>query len=121
LDDKTALTASNAGIRLIALTTILNKGDFARLRQYIADNYHAGVLAETPVSMRLAELKAAHRLAGKLRVKQVIAADKHQVIAAIESERGSQFIARVTVEEDYPHKVLDYSLQPISSEKEAET
>ena len=55
----------------------------------------------TTISMRLAEFKAVHRIAGKLRIAQVIAADKHQVIAAIESERGGQFVARVTVEEAY--------------------
>jgi len=120
MDDKTALTTSNAGMRLIALTTILNKGDFTRLRQYIADHYQAGVLAETPVSMRLAEFKAVHRIAGKLRVEQVIAADKHQVIAAIESERGGHFLARVTVEEDYPHKILDYHLQAIDQDHPVE-
>jgi hypothetical protein len=113
MDDITALKTSNAGMRLIAMTTILNRGDFERLRQYIADNYQAGVLAETPVSMRLAEFKAVYRIAGKLRVAQVIAADKHQVIAAMEAEHGHQFVARVTVEVDYPHKVLDYSLQAI--------
>lgn len=116
MDDKTALTTSNAGMRLIALTTILNQGDFTRLRSYIADHYQAGALAETPVSMRLAELKAVHRIAGKLRIAQVIAADKHQVIAAVESERGQQFIARVTVEADYPHKILDYSVQHMPSD-----
>jgi hypothetical protein len=116
LNDKTALTTSNAGMRLIAMTMILNQGDFNRLRTYITDYYHAGILAETPASMRLAEFKAVHRVAGKLRVKQVIAADKHQVIAAIESERGGDFMAHITVEEDYPHKILDYSLQSIASE-----
>src|SRR5262249_28489443 len=105
-------------MRLIALTTLLNKGDVDRLRAYIADNYHAGVLAETPVSMRLAELKAIHRLAGKLRIHQVIAANKYQVIAIVEGERGNQYIAQVTVEEDYPHKLLDYNLQLIPSEHE---
>ncbi len=116
MDDKSTLTKSNAGMRLIALTTLLNKGDFERVRSYIADNYQAGILTETPVSMRLAELKAVHRIAGKLRIAQVMASDKHQVIAAIESERGGQFIARLTVEEDYPHKVLDYSVQHMPSE-----
>jgi hypothetical protein len=119
MDDKTTLTKSNAGMRLIALTTLLNKGDFERVRTYITDYYHAGILAETPVSMRLAEFKAVHRIAGKMRIAQVIAADKHQVIAAIESERGGQFVVRVTVEEDYPHKVLDYSVQHMPEESES--
>ena len=119
MDDKTALKTSNAGMRLIAMTTILNEGDFTRLRQYIAENYQAGILEETPASMRLAEFKAIYRIAGKLRVKQVIAADKHQVIAAIESERGGEFMAHITVEEDYPHKILDYNLQQMTPDEPA--
>jgi uncharacterized protein with GYD domain len=111
LDDKTALKTSSAGMRLIAQTTIFNQGDFARLRTYITDNYHDAILAEVPASTRLAEQKAIYRMAGKLRVEQVVAAGKHQVVVIMEAERSGRFLVTMTVEEDYPHKVRDFNVQ----------
>jgi hypothetical protein len=113
VDDKTALKTSSAGMRLIAQTTIFNGKDFARLRQYITDNYHEVLLSEIPVSTWLAEMKAVYRLAGKLRVGQVVGISKYQAIVTMESEHGGRYLVQITVEEDYPHKVLGYQLSAL--------
>ncbi len=113
MDDKTALKTSSAGMRLIAQTTLFNQGDFPRLKQYVSDNYHPAALEEISVSTWVAEMKAVYRLHGKLRVKQVLATDKHKVIAVMESEGGGHFMVEMTVEEEYPHKILGYQLQPM--------
>jgi hypothetical protein len=114
VDDKSALVLSNAGMRLIALQTLLNKGDFARLETYIRDNFTAAALEAQPVEDRLAELRAAWEHTGKLRVYQVIGTDKHQVIVLLEAQQAPGFfLHELTVEEDYPHKITAYTFQTL--------
>lgn len=107
-DPQKLLIPSNAGMRLIAQTTLLNKGDFTRLREYLEQNYTPIALEVAPVAARLAELKAIYRMAGKLRIGQVIAVNKHAVLVVLESQKGNFYSTQVVVEEDYPHKVLQY-------------
>lgn len=117
-DPRELLVPSNAGMRLIALTTLFNKGDFGRLRTYIQDNYAPSLLESAPVAAHLAELKAMYRIAGKLRVGQVIAVDKHAALVVMQSERGAFYAAQVVVEEDYPHKITQYVHQEVEEESE---
>lgn len=100
------LIPSNAGMRLIAQLTIYNKGDFARLRDYISDNYAPEALEFASAKARLVEFKAIFRVSGKLRVDRVVAIDKHQALVVVEGERGDFYMVQLTVSEDYPHKVL---------------
>ncbi len=117
MNNQTALKGSSAGMRLIAQMTIFNQGDFARLRTYIADNYDDSALTEIPASVRLAELKATFRVAGRLRAQQVIAIDKHRAVVMMQSEKGGLFAVQMLVGEDYPHKILGYGLQPVPVEE----
>jgi hypothetical protein len=39
---------------------------------------------------------------GRLRVRQVIAADKHRAVALLESQQGGLVLADMVCEEDYP-------------------
>jgi uncharacterized protein with GYD domain len=101
------LVRSHAGVRLIAQLTFFNRGDFERLRTYLQDNYAAEALSAISAKARLAELKAIYRLNGKMRVEQVVAAGEHEVIVALEAERGDAvYLAQLLVHEEYPHKVL---------------
>jgi hypothetical protein len=95
-------------MRLIAQTTLFNRGDFERLRSYITDNYAESALETAPVKARLAEFKALYRIAGKMRIERVVAVDKHTALVILEAERGAFFMAHMAVTEDYPHKVLLY-------------
>lgn len=115
MDAKDHLTASNAGMRLIALLTLFNQGDFPRLRQYVNDNYQPEALELAPVGARAAEMKAIYRYAGKMRVEQVMAIGKHQAVVVLASEKRGAYLAEITVSEEYPHKVLAYILQPVKS------
>jgi hypothetical protein len=100
------LIPSNAGMRLIAQTTLFNKGDFERLRTFIADNYAEIALEAASVKARLAEFKVLYRMAGKMRIDRVMAIDKHTALVILESERGDFYMAQMVVSGDYPHKVL---------------
>lgn len=100
------LIPSNAGMRMIAQTTLFNKGDFERLRTYITDNYADIALEAAPARARLAEFKAIYRMAGKLRIDQVVAVDKHTALVVMESERGGFYMVQMVVSDNYPHKVL---------------
>jgi hypothetical protein len=111
-DPKQHLVPSNAGMRLIALLTLYNKGEPERLRHYLEQNFATAALEYSPVKTRLAELKALFRIVGKLRVDHVVAVDKHQVLAVLESEKGSRFMAQMLVHEEYPHPVLVYNFAP---------
>jgi hypothetical protein len=112
VDDKTTLKRSNAGMRLIAQTTLYNQSDFERLRAYIADYYHSSAIEAQSEKDRLLELKMTYRVAGKLRVHQIVAADKHRVIVMLHAQNNnSLYLAEMSVEEDYPHKVTAYHHQ----------
>lgn len=100
------LIPSNAGMRLIAQTTLFNKGDFDRLCTYISDNYAEIALEAASVKARLAEFKALYRMAGKMRIDRVVAIDKHTALVILESERGGFYMLQMVVSGDYPHKVL---------------
>jgi hypothetical protein len=111
-DPKQHLVPSNAGMRLIALLTLYNKGEPERLRHYLEQYFATAALEYAPVKTRLAELKAMFRMVGKLRVNQVVAVDKHQVLAVLESEKGNTFMAQMLVHDDYPHPVLVCNFAP---------
>ena len=118
---KQHLTASHAGIRLIAQMTIFNKGDFERLRTYVQDNYAAGALAMISAKARLAELKAIKRIDGKMRVEQVVAAGEHEVIVVLVAERGEAvYLTQLAVEEEFPHKITFFSQGKMDKVEEEE-
>ncbi len=100
------LIPSNAGMRVIAITRLLNQGDLGRLRQYIDDNYAPEALEMIGAKFRLIEFKSIQRLAGRLRIDRALAIDKHRALLVLESEKGSFYLIQMVVSEDYPHKIL---------------
>jgi len=106
------LARSHAGMRLIAQMTFYNKGDFERLGAFIAEGYTPGALEVMSAKDRLLDLKMTYRVAGKLRVRQVVATDKHRVVVMLQAQKNhSMYLAQMMVEEEYPHKVMDYHHQ----------
>jgi len=106
------LTRSHAGMRLIAQTTLYNRGDLERLRAYLADYYHPAALEVQSAKDRLLELKMTYRLAGKLRVHQIVAADEHHVVVMLRGQKNNGlYLADMAVEEAYPHQVIQYHHQ----------
>ncbi len=106
------LTRSHAGMRLIAQTTLYNKGDLERLRAYIADYYQPAALEAQSATDRLLEFKLTYRVAGKLRVHQIVAADEHRAVVMLHGQKNnSLYLAEMAVEEAYPHKVTGYHHQ----------
>ncbi|HVU10930.1 MAG TPA: hypothetical protein VHD90_06615 [Phototrophicaceae bacterium] len=111
MQDKLALRASHAGMRLIAQMTIYNSTDFDRLRVYITESYHPDLLAERSVDERLTELHDQYEWLGKVRIQQVIGTDEHRVIVLLAAEKvDGYFFNLMEVEEDYPHRVIEYKI-----------
>lgn len=111
--NKQVLTQNAAGMRLIVLMTLYNSANYPRLKTYVADSYHPSLLEEQPASARLALLKAQRRLSGKIRVRQVIAVDKYQVVVLMESEHEGQLtLVDLAVEEEYPHLIIRFDQSP---------
>jgi hypothetical protein len=109
---KQQLARCHAGLRLIAQTTLYNRGDFDRLRTFIADNYTPGSLEVMAAKDRLLDLKMTYRFAGKMRVRQVVAVDQHRVVAMMQAQKNNRlYLTQIAVEEEYPHRVLDYHHQ----------
>lgn len=109
MDDKSALKLSNAGMRLIAQTTILNSGDSGRLRDFVTNNYAPKALEEQTVDERVESVQAAFAQTGKLRIFQVLATDKHRVVVIMEAQAGEMmYYTEIAVEEDFPHKITAY-------------
>lgn len=108
--DKQILTLNRAGRRFIAQTTIYNGGDAERLRVFIRDSYDDALLAAESVEERLAAFRRAYDEHGRLRVRQVIATDEYQIIVLMQTEKDeAYFLNQMTVQDDYPHKVTQFS------------
>jgi len=116
VSDKGALVTSNAGMRLIAQQTLLNRGDFERLRGFVTESYAAAALEARSAEARLADLQAALAQSGRLRIYQVLAVDKHRVIALMQGQRDQAFyLTELAVEEDYPHRITEFSHNPLEA------
>lgn len=112
--DKAALMRSAAGRRLIAHLTIVNTGDGVRLRQYVRDNYHADALTADGIAVRLAAFRLM-RAGGRVRVKQVIASDDHQVAALLAREDDALWAVQMVVGADHPHLITAFALDAIAA------
>lgn len=118
-NDKLALQKSQAGMRFIAQTTIYNKQDLPRLRQFLDESYSEALLAEQTSEARLAAFEAWYAQEGRLRVKQVLAANEHHVIVALETEKSERlYYLELKCEDDYPHKVTQFMLAPLQAIEE---
>ena len=110
-----ALYRSRAGMRLIALLTLYNRGDFRALRQYFRQNSAASAAA--PAAERLAELRLTRQRHGRLRFARLIGISELQAIVALTTEWGGEhLLARCAVEEDYPHLLARWQLSELDSE-----
>jgi hypothetical protein len=116
MSDSQQLAASHAGLRLIALLTFYNQGAIDRLRAYLKEHLAETALEEESPASRLAALKMLASEAGRLKVRQVVAADKHHVVALLHSERGGMVLTDLEVSADYPHKILLFALGMIGEE-----
>jgi hypothetical protein len=114
MNDQQALVTSQAGMRLVAILTLLNKGDFVRLRQYLREHYTEAALEENPATTRLAELRVLRAEKGRQRFRQVVGVEKHRVVALTNTEHGGLFIHELLCEEDYPHKVTAHHFAQIA-------
>ncbi len=114
MSDQQSLVTSQAGMRLVAMLTLLNRGDFARLRQYVREYFTDDALEEHPAPARLAALRVLRADEGRQRFRQVVGVEKHRVIALTDGEHGRLFIHKLMCEDDYPHKVTAYHFAPIA-------
>jgi hypothetical protein len=114
VNDKTALRVSNAGMRLIAQTTIFNRQEAERLREFIEQSYSDQLLEQQPLEERLNQQIEMFIAVGKLRVFQVLATDKHRVVVLMQSQADEAlYYTEMAVEEDYPHKIIEYTHRPL--------
>jgi hypothetical protein len=117
MSDRIALQQSQAGMRFIAQTTIYNSGDFRRLRTFIREGYHESALQTESLAERLAVFRQMYAAIGRVRVRQLIATDKHHVILLVEAEKSDGlFLNDLEVHPDYPHQILAYSHVPLEAE-----
>lgn len=118
--DKQAMIRSQAGMRYIAQMTIYNNGDFARLEQFVRESYAPAALEESSGEERLTAFRQGYAVDGRLRIVQVVGADPHHIVAVIECERsGAYFLEDMTVEPDYPHRILTYDHIALEVEEDA--
>ncbi|MBE0688644.1 MAG: hypothetical protein IH587_00805 [Anaerolineae bacterium] len=111
--DKAMLVQSHAGVRLIALATLYNKGDFERLGAYISEHFNEAALAVEAAELRLDDLRGQFEQAGKVRVRQLLAYDKYHVVVMHDTQAGVMVLEDLQVEEDYPHKISAHTRQVV--------
>lgn len=114
---KQKIGASKAGRRFIAQMRFYNEGDFRKLRGYLRVGYYDLTLMQNPVERRLLDLKATRRLHGRLKVDHVELADDYAIQLLMAGEKnGSRLRLKMNVNENYPHQITHYSLEPLASE-----
>jgi len=114
INDQLALQRSQAGLRLIAQTTLYNSGNFARLRTFIAESYAPALLESMSAGARLLGFRQMRADHGRLRVQQVLAAGPHHVVVLMADEKqGALSLHDLEVEADYPHRILSYHAAPL--------
>lgn len=119
-NDKDTLKRSNAGMRLIAQITLYNRGDIQRLEEFIMQGYSESLLDSEVVPARAAAQRELLEAVGKLRVYQVLAVDKHQVMVLLQPQQSDDFYyVEMAVEEDYPHRITHYHMQRMVEESAA--
>lgn len=119
MSDQQTLVTSQAGMRLVAMLTLLNRGEFTRLRGYLREHFTDDALEENPAVARLAELRVLRAEEGRQRFRQVVGVEKHRVIALTDGEHGGLFIHELMCEDDYPHKVTAYHVARIAESSSA--
>lgn len=117
--DQQLLQSSQAGLRLIAVLTLLNNMRYDRLRAYFREHLAPAALEEAAATVRLAEVKMLRGEFGRLRARQVIGADKHHVICLFDGEHGGLLLIDLACEEDYPHKISALTFARIQEESAA--
>ncbi len=119
-NDKIALRASQAGMRFIAQTHIYNGSNWERLEQFISDSYSDELLEQQPVAGRLQMFQTTQEKIGRVKVKQVVGTHEERVVVVVETETGEHpyFLVDLVVEEEYPHKIIAYSHQPLEPKAE---
>jgi hypothetical protein len=108
------LARSHAGIRLIAMASIYNQGDFDRLKIYVCEHFNSLALQTESADSRVDDLLAQYRAVGRVRVRQVVAYDEHHVVVMLDSEQGHLLLEDLEVEADYPHKITAHMRQLVS-------
>ncbi len=110
-----ALYRSRAGMRLIALLTIINRGDLARAREYLREQSAASTFADISLAERLAELRLQRRRYGRLRFKQLVGiSDLHAIVILAAEDDDSYLLAQLTVEAEYPHSLTQWQLSSLA-------
>lgn len=97
-------------MRLIAQLTLYNRGDFERLGAFLEQSYTDE--ARPPLD----EQTALYAHAGRLRVQQVIAVEKHHAVVLLGSEKADYYYVELRVEADYPHHITAFLCQPMVEE-----
>lgn len=119
--DKRALTTSQAGMRLIALLKIVNDANWVRLHTYMTESCHETLLSEQSAEARVQAWRDTFQSVGRQRIKQVLAAGKHQVSLVLSAEHSADYYyAEVAVEDDYPHRIVRLLHTPLEAADDAE-
>ena len=109
-----ALYRSRAGMRLIVLLTIINRGDFARVKEYLREQSATSAFAEVSLAERLAELRLQRKCCGRLRFKQLAGISDQHAIVILATEGGDAYLlAQITVEAEYPHLLTHWQLNSL--------
>jgi hypothetical protein len=116
MNDKIALQASSAGMRLIAQTTLYNAGNDERLQSFIADSYAPDLLEQQTAEAKTAAFAHMREVVGRIKIVQVLGAEKHHVAVIMAGEKYPEgFVVEMRVGEDYPHKIQYYMQKPVET------
>lgn len=113
-----ALFRSRAGMRLIALLSIYNRGDFKRAKEYLREQSAPHAFTAASLAERLAELRLQRRNFGRVRFKQIAGISELNVIAILTTEKDEMsLLVQLSVESEYPHSLTHWQMTVLEKEK----
>ena len=104
-------------MRLIALLSIYNRGDFKRIELYLKEQ--SAFPEDDPVTIaeRISELGILRKRLGRLRFQQIAGLSELNVIAILATEKEpASLMMKLSVASDYPHLLTHWQMGPIHSE-----
>lgn len=113
--NKATLTKTKAGRRFMGLMVAFNSGDSARIRAFVEQYITDDALEKNDIAQWHDELTRIYAATGRLKVMQVIGAEEYRVVVLMQStSTGLLYITEMSISEDYPHKISEFSHHPAS-------
>ncbi len=107
--DRSTQRMTPAGRRYVGFLAIFNNHNVERLRTYVQDNFSEGTLTQISIDTLMDLFERIFRETGGMIVVEADPDGDHKITLTLKArEHDTLYIDVMTVDEEFPHKVLSY-------------